>query len=441
MLKTILKLLDLFLPTEYSNDVEIPLLYRARIIVATNLVSLCTAVILLLTAVILNFAFYSQISILICTLIFIGHLYFLKKQLRNNESNLLIGTSLQLAAITGLIYLTAFSEKGMGFFGLIWLIPIFLMIAFYFKTAFSVYFALTNFILFLVVSLYKYGSYFDPLRTRPNFAAVFYIYLSLVIFFSYLLSFLFVKLSEELQREVVKQRDLLLESAKFQSLGRMASNLAHDINNPLFTIQGKLHQMRNLLSRDQLDLNKCDEIVENVEKTIGKLSQIVKGISTFAREGQLDQMVSVSVAELIESNLALATDRFRNSGIKQDIQIDPKITLICYPSFISQVILNLVSNAIDAMDALEVVPIKTIGVRAFIEKEWIYIIISDNGGGVPKEVESKIFEQFFTTKTFGRGTGLGLSISKGLVEVHGGELSYERQAGKTNFIVKLPSYE
>jgi signal transduction histidine kinase len=438
MLKTLLRLLDIFLPAQFSEEVEVPLLYRGRVIVATNMMSLFAAGALLATTIALKSTAIIHIGVIISILTLIGHLYFLKKLLRNFERNLLIGATIQVLVITGLIYLTAFSEKGMGFFGLIWLIPIFLMIAFYFNTRFSFYFGITNFIFFVGISYYKFGHFFDPIKILPNFSSVFYMFLVLVIVFAYLLAFLFVHLSEELQREVIKQRDLLVESAKFQSLGQMASNLAHDINNPLFTIQGKLHQMRNLLSRDQLDLDRCDQIVESVEITLLKLSQMVKGISTFAREGRGDQMVSIGVAELIESDLALAIDRIKNSGIELEIQIDPKATIICYPSFISQVILNLINNAIDV---LETATIKKIKVRAFVEKRWIHIIISDTGAGVPKEIEKKIFDPFFTTKTFGKGTGLGLSISKGLVEVHEGELSYERVDNISNFIIRLPSYE
>lgn len=438
MLKGFLRILDIFLSVQFSEAVEVPLLYRGRVIVATNLVSLCAAVGLLMTVIAVDSTAIIHSGVIICIITLIGHLYYLKKQLRNYERNLLIGATVQVVVITGLIYMTAFSEKGMGFFGLIWLIPIFLMIAFYFNTRFSFYFALTNFILFFGISYFKYEHFFAPLKNLPTFSAIFFMFLSLVIAFAYLLAFLFVHLSEELQREVLKQRDLLVESAKFQSLGQMASNLAHDINNPLFTIQGKLHQMRNLLSRDQLDLDKCDQIVESVESTLLKLSQIVKGISTFAREGQGDQMVAIGVAELIESNLALAIDRIKNSGIDLEIEIDSKANIICYPSFISQVILNLINNAIDA---LETAPVKKIKVRAFVEKKWIYIIVSDSGAGVSKEFEQKIFDPFFTTKIFGKGTGLGLSISKGLVEVHEGKLVYERLENTTNFIVGLPSYE
>ncbi|MFA6237639.1 MAG: HAMP domain-containing sensor histidine kinase [Bacteriovorax sp.] len=437
-MKDLLKNLDNLLPEQFSEVVGAPLLYRGRVIVATNLVSLVAVVALWAFCFVLNLSLLVQAGVFLCIATLLVHLFYLKKHVVNFERNLLIGAIAQVLVLTTVIYLTAFSAKGMGFFGLIWLIPVFLMIALYFNTRFSFYFALINFAIYSIISYFVFHRFFTPMNVLPNFPKIFFVFLTLVIAFAYMLALLFVHLSEELQREVLKQRDLLVESAKFQSLGQMASNLAHDINNPLFTIQGKLHQMRNLLSRDQLDLERCDQIVESVEATLLRLSQIVKGISTFAREGRGDQMVSINISELIENNLAFAMDRIKNSGIEVEIQIEPEARIICYPSFISQVLLNLLNNAIDA---LEIAPIKVISVRAYREKNWINIIISDTGTGVPKDCESKIFEPFFTTKTLGKGTGLGLSISKGLVEVHEGELSYERQGQKTIFLVRLPSYD
>ena len=256
-----------------------------------------------------------------------------------------------------------------------------------------------------------------------------------------MLAFFFVHFTEELQTQILKQRDLLTENAKFQSLGKMAMNLAHDINNPLFNIQGKLHQIRNLLSRDQLDLEKCDQIVDNVESTILKMSSIVKGISTFAREGRGDQMVSIGIDEIIENILALAADRIKNANIELTVSMETKEKIICYPSFISQVLLNLINNAIDA---LEFADQKKIEVKAVLEKEWVKIFVMDSGPGLSKDIvgiDQKIFEPFFTTKTFGKGTGLGLSISKGLIDVHEGEIHYQRIADQSVFVVKLPTFD
>lgn len=440
MINRILWPVDYFLPSHLGEMVDAQLFYRTRVIVASNLLSSLCCLLLLIAADLLNLSHIIIYGILVCLFTLIVQLVFLKFQKNSNsfEKKLSMSATVQVLAVSFIIYLVAFSEKGMGFFGLIWLIPIFLMMSFYFSSKYSFFTALVSIFVFLGIGYLKFDYFFKPIAAVANFSAVFYVFLTFVIILSYIISFLFVYLSKELQKEVVKQRDLLIESAKFQSLGRMATNLAHDINNPLFTIQGKLHQMRNLLSRDQLDLEKCDQIVDSVEQTILKLSKMVKGISTFAREGKGDHMISITVAELIESNLALSIDRIKDAGIDLNIEIDPEAEIICYPSFISQVLLNLLNNAIDA---LEGAPVKNIKVLSYKEKNWVYIRICDSGAGVSRDIEKKIFEPFFTTKTIGKGTGLGLSISKGLIEVHEGELSYERNEECTTFLIKFPSYE
>jgi len=312
------------------------------------------------------------------------------------------------------------------------------MNAFYFKPKFSIFlFAINLGILFAVVFNF-HPLLFLPFQNHAHLKNAYLLYLVLVVIFCFAQALLFVQLNLQLQKEISKQKDLLIESAKFQSLGQMASNLAHDINNPLFTIQGKLHQMRNLLYKDQLDLASCDAIIENIETTILRLSQIVKGISTFARQGKGDQMVSVKIQDLIESNLIIADDRLKKSNIQLKMNISQNVNVICYPSFISQVLLNLLNNAIDSLESAEV---KRIEVDAFTRNEWVEIHIRDTGPGVPGELTEKIFEPFFTTKKFGKGTGLGLAISKGLVGAHDGEIFYTKENNLSTFVVRLPSYE
>ena len=440
MFKDFIRCLDYFLPNQLS-EVDAQMKNRARVIVATSIVSLFATIFAWGICLIFYFPFIVHLGIFFCVATFTGQLYYLKKQVFNFKKKIMVGASTQLIILTALVYTTSFSEKGMGFFSLIWLIPIVLMSAFYFDTRSSFYFGLGQLVVFVNVCFFKYPHFMDPLLHFPDFAILFLLFLSTTIILSFALAFLFVHLSENLQKEVLKQRDLLHESAKFQSLGQMASNLAHDINNPLFVIQGKIHKIRNLLNHDQLDLNQCDQIIESVEGTLLRLSQMVKGISTFAREGRGDQMVSLAIGDLIKNNLAFAMDRISNFGISIKLNIDSRFNIICYPSFISQVLLNLLNNAIDAITLNTAENSKEIEVNAFVQNNWIYILISDTGAGVPKEFEHKIFDSFFTTKSLGKGTGLGLSISKGLVEVHDGELSYRRQDLKSIFEIKLPSYE
>ncbi len=438
MLKKFYHLFDFFLPEHIGDQVDVTTLFKARSIVAAGILGIFILSIFFIGANLLHMSLLVRIGIFFSLISLITLVIFLKTRHTNFEEALNIGGGLQIVILYTVVYFSAFSSRGMGFFGLIWLIPIFLMSAFYFKPLYAAACFFVNLIILTFLYVTAHERFFAPMQYLDNFKSIYLFYLGFVIIAASLLSFFFIQLNELLKEELSKQKGLLLESAKFQSLGQMASNLAHDINNPLFTIQGKLHQIRNLFSHDELDLDKCDQIIEDVEGTILRLSQIVKGISTFARQGQGDQMVSVSADELIRGIVLLGSDRIVQSGITFDLKIAPNTKVICYPSYITQVLINLMNNAIDALEHAEM---KVIQVEAFSADKWVEIHIRDSGAGVPLEHQSKIFDSFFTTKKFGKGTGLGLSISKGLVEAHEGELKYQRNGEMTDFVVRLPSYE
>lgn len=438
MLKKFYLLLDFFLPEFLSEQVEIATIFRARSIIASGLVGIVVACLLFIGTTVLEVPLFLRISILCCIVIMFTLIIFLKTRAQNFEISLNAGAFLQVTVSFLLIYCNAFLLDGMGFFALIWLIPLIMTAAFYFKPIYSLIFFLINALILCLIYYFFNEDFFLPIDHMANFKVLFILYLSLVFITCYSLAYFFVQLNEHLKEEIGKQKNLLLESAKFQSLGQMASNLAHDINNPLFTIQGKLHQIRNLFSHDELDLDKCDHIIEEVEGTILKLSQIVKGVSTFARQGHSDQMVSVSAEELIRGMVLIASDRIVQAGITFDLKVTDGTRVICYPSYVSQVLINLLNNAIDALEQVEV---KIIQIEAFATDKWVEIHIKDSGPGVPVEIQSKIFDSFFTTKKLGKGTGLGLSISKGLVETHEGVLKYQRKDNMTDFTVYLPTYE
>ena len=438
MLKKFYLLLDFFLPEHIYDQVDIATVYRARSVIVAGIIGIIFSLIFFIGITVLGAPLFIKIGSLCSIISFFTLIIFLKTRTNKFEMSLSVGSFIQVFILYLVIYASAFSAHGLGFFSLIWLIPLLLMSAFYFKPRYTVLFFLINFIVMMFFIINFHDRFFIPINTVANFKEIFLLYFMLVLAFSFILCFLFVQLNEHLKNELGKQKNQLLESAKFHSLGQMASNLAHDINNPLFTIQGKLHQIRNLFSHDQLDLGKCDHIIEEVESTILRLSQMVKGISTFARQGNQDQMVSVSVDELIRGIVLLGSDRIVQSGITFDLKVASEIRVICYPSYISQVLINLLNNAIDALENAE---IKLIQVEAFASEKWIEIHIKDSGPGVDQKIESKIFDAFYTTKKYGKGTGLGLSISKGLVETHEGMLKYQRVNNMTDFTVYLPTYE
>lgn len=438
MLKNFYLLLDFFLPEHVGDQVDIATLFRARTVIAACMLGLLILVILFFAGTFLGVPLFIRINIAACVLILCMVMVFLKNRQGNFETALNIGAFVQIGVLIWTIYFNAFLFNGMGLFALIWLMPVFLMIAFYFKPLHGLLTFLANVCILAVGFFFFSDRFYNPINTLPNFKTIYLMYLMLVFISCYFLTFFFVNLNEHLKEEIGKQKNLLVESAKFYSLGQMASNLAHDINNPLFTIQGKLHQIRNLFSHDELDLDKCDVIIDEVEGTILRLSQIVKGISTFARQSQTDQMVSVSADDLIRGIVLIASDRIVQSGIAFDLKITPGLRIICYPSYVSQVLLNLLNNAIDALDGAET---KIIQMDAFVKDKWVEIHIKDSGAGIEDSIASKIFDPFFTTKKIGKGTGLGLSISKGLVETHEGQLRYIRSNNMTDFAVYLPTYE
>jgi signal transduction histidine kinase len=122
--------------------------------------------------------------------------------------------------------------------------------------------------------------------------------------------------------------------------------------------------------------------------------------------------------------------------VKLTVKTLPGVVLLCRPTQISQVILNLLNNAFDAVKALNE---KWVLLEvACLGTDWIQIRVTDSGAGIAESLATKIMEPFFTTKEIGKGTGLGLSISKGIVETHGGRFFLDRSFTHTSFVIEFP---
>jgi signal transduction histidine kinase len=134
--------------------------------------------------------------------------------------------------------------------------------------------------------------------------------------------------------------------------------------------------------------------------------------------------------------LSLCAEKFRTSGVDLIVEPIPDLTLHCRPVQISQVLLNLLTNAFQAASRQEQNWIK-VAVRE--AGKSVYISVTDSGRGISDEVRSRMFEPFFTTKEVGQGTGLGLSTSRSIVHAHNGDLVYDTDAGHTRFSIRLPA--
>lgn len=235
--------------------------------------------------------------------------------------------------------------------------------------------------------------------------------------------------------ELEAQRERSLEGEKMAALGEMAAGMAHEINNPVAVIQITSEQMQDLLSDETPDLPMIAEMNQNIHSMAARISKIVKGLKSFARNGEHDPMTQYSVYQIVDETLVLCQEKFRNRGVELRLDDIPKnITLSCRSVQISQIVLNLLQNALDAVDEL---PQKWVAISYIEDQSSFKLVITDSGNGIPEHIRDKILQPFFTTKEVGKGTGLGLSISKGIMEAHQGELMIDSKCANTRFILNF----
>jgi signal transduction histidine kinase len=274
------------------------------------------------------------------------------------------------------------------------------------------------------------------------------------------------KQKDELQKtlENLKQaQSQLVQSEKMASLGQLVAGIAHEINNPVNFISAGVDSLSTNLDeiRQVLDiyhkitsgnvdekLKEIEELKAKVEykeaiREINKLivsikngtnrtTEIVRGLRTFSRLDE-DILKMADIHEGLDSTLILLHNKYKNRI--EVVKNYGNLPLVeCYPGQLNQVFMNILSNAVDAIDDKGTITISTL-----ISKRFIYVSIMDTGPGIPENIREKIFDPFFTTKGVGKGTGLGLSITQSIIEKHRGSINVKSEKGKgTEFIIALP---
>lgn len=241
---------------------------------------------------------------------------------------------------------------------------------------------------------------------------------------------------KEKERLLKEQEQKILASSRLACLGEMAAGIAHEINNPLAIIGGHASMLRKVLQQkgfgDDVDLMRK---VDAIDQTIHRVAKIIKGLRSYARDSESGGEETIRVESLVEDTLAFCLDRFRSEGVELTRSIEPGLTVHVRPYQISQVLLNLLNNALDAVISSRV---KNITLQVQARDGGVEISVSDTGPGVPYHLRGKIMEPFFTTKEVGKGMGLGLSISQGIIQSHNGKLYLDQNSAKTRFVIWLP---
>lgn len=216
---------------------------------------------------------------------------------------------------------------------------------------------------------------------------------------------------------------------KLAAIGQLSAGLAHEINNPL----GGISLCFNNLISTQMDEETKKEHIRVINQGLSKIQEIIKQLLDFSKQTEL--VVSpVNINELIENVLRLTDYLITKKQIKVVKKFSHMPNILVDQNKIEQVFLNIILNAIQAMDGEE----RILTIETGLNESVCKISFTDTGPGIPDEIMTKIFDPFFTTKPVGQGTGLGLSVSKSIVEQHNGKIYFNTSHRGTTFIVELP---
>lgn len=247
-------------------------------------------------------------------------------------------------------------------------------------------------------------------------------------------------------------RDQLIQKDKMAALGRLASGVAHEIRNPLEIISMGVDYLENIVLRRNPDAKtSIDKIYAAIDRANGIINDVLK----FSRKANF-QIEPVDISGLMQETLGLAAHHIqKNDIVAEESYPDETLEVAANKNMLCQVLLNLVNNAVDAMQEM---PVKRLKIRIYRNKvvevgyktgyrradffkigdEMVVVAIQDTGKGMDETVLPKIFEPFFTTKETGKGTGLGLSLAHMIMDRMSGTIDVESKVGEgTTFLVKL----
>jgi signal transduction histidine kinase len=242
-------------------------------------------------------------------------------------------------------------------------------------------------------------------------------------------------LAQSLEREG-RVKATMTQYAKMSALGEMAGGIAHEINSPLAAIKNLVGQLQEVVDDDPVDRPVLKEMAADAEKMTDRIARIVLSLRSFSRDGTKDPFRPVNVRQLLDETLDLCGERLRSRRIRLDIEPFPaSLGFDGSATQVSQVLLNLLNNACDAISGMSDPWIR---ISVVASSDAIEIRVVDCGKGIPPAIREKLFQPFFTTKDIGKGTGLGLSISAGLAQGHGGQLHLDPHHPNTCFVLHLP---
>jgi PAS domain S-box-containing protein len=222
-----------------------------------------------------------------------------------------------------------------------------------------------------------------------------------------------------------------MRTAKFATLGEMAAGIAHEINNPLFIVNGMVKSLRK--NRENADV--FEEKINAIVTANNRIQKIVNDLKKFSQKGFEGKLHLRKINEVVEQSISLNARNLSFENVKFLSLISTTHKIMCDELEIEQVLMSLMRNSLFAIKNLKE---KWIKINVYDEKEFVVLELIDSGLGIPKVYESQLFQPFFTTKNIGEGVGLGLSMIKGIIDSHSATIEYRLIDGHTAFVIKFP---
>lgn len=236
-------------------------------------------------------------------------------------------------------------------------------------------------------------------------------------------------------KELQSRQSQLVQSEKLASLGTLLSGVAHELNNPLSNISTSAQILNEELESEDLEFKK--NLLAQIEQQSDKARDIVKTLLEFSRIKDFKKE-SLALKKLVNETILLVRGRTQYA-VSINVEIADDLTIFADKQRMQQVLLNLISNAMDALETDGHIWISASEFLGYSHFKGVEILIEDDGPGIDPEHLKKIFDPFFTTKDVGKGSGLGLFIVHDIIEWHGGSISVDSHPGVgTTFIIWLP---
>jgi two-component system NtrC family sensor kinase len=243
---------------------------------------------------------------------------------------------------------------------------------------------------------------------------------------------IFVDLKErlEMEQKLRQTQEQLLQSEKLAAMGRLTSQIAHELNNPLYGIMNTLELMKTEISPD----SKRRKILEMALSETTRLTEMLRKMLSFSKPDE-DEKQPTNINTILDEILLLHEKQLRENSIRISFSFADDLGMVyASKNHLRQVFLNMISNARDAMPKGG-----TLNVKTKAEEKNVHIEISDTGTGIRKENLDKIFDTFFTTKGSVKDVGLGLSVCYGFIKDHGGDIKVKSKwSSGTTFTIILP---